>query len=442
MLIVICLISIVTISREFYNLFEAISKGSQGIDITNFYPSSGLNTLIMASLILFFLYILIISPLAVIYRQYFNMKLNKADFTQEGKIFKVKLPGRFFTGLFFAFGRMNLINVTCANTKVDFSLKPVSFEKNGQFEFDLTDLPSAKYKIECFIFHLKGPFGIINARILYESRKKIFLYVFADRYAFFQFGKKRDTTSEEMKTQFRKKPTEEFFAVREYRWGDELKKINWKKTAKERTLMVRIPENKPVNQKDLKIVLNTFAPFIKSFSQHKIIGKFIDESFMYLKGLLKNRQGSVDLFLNGKQVEVIKNIEKYNIDKLALFILEKIVFQQKRNFNKFNESQEIEKPIVFSLSIDLISSQAAEKRFIHFVSEADKFSLKERLKSIFFDKKINYFGISLEESIEKINFVGGFKDMIRHYKYMRAFKNFEKVYKDNKDVIKMNSEKT
>jgi hypothetical protein len=392
------------ITQKLFEIHSIAQQGDIGLDITQKTYEDTFHPFLLLLLVFVLLYFIFFNTEVIVFRYRFLQLLrDKSRIVFGNKNIKIVFDERLPKTLFLIQGTLVLTNITSGGKKIKHRLKPKSFLQNKEFIFDLSHLPTGKYKINTILYNFKDTLGLFNAKTFSdkESNHEIFIFNNIDsrEVELIEALEKYDQEN----NLFTQMPIENFFHSREYRIGDEIKKIHWKNTAKTGKLIIRLPEDQPQNNDDLNIVLNLFTPYIKDIDQSISISHFLNQFITSLKYLIPKSGKKINIYINGKTVKTIFNIGSINIDHLENVILENSQIQDKRTFNTFITQQKIENPIVFSLSSDMTFYDDIQNFYIYRLSREFKSKKLKALKEFYIYKNENYFGIDIFELLKYYN---------------------------------------
>jgi hypothetical protein len=340
------------------------------------------------------------------------------------------------TGFFFLNAKLNLRNVTSMGKKVKNSELPLGNYSNGRIDFDLTSLDTALFKIDSIQFYFKDFLGIFNAR--YLIRNFSFPLIVSNKVHRLRFQKKLDyARSYEGENISADVADEDYFATRKYMWGDELKRIHWKNSAKTHALVVRMPESISKKITKTNLILNTFIPVDCEVEHQRIISEFMSFGIIKIKEFLSAELHEYDLYINSAEVVKLNDLEKYNRDKISEMIIKNSVFQDQRRCDELIERFGLNSATVITPSWDRVVSENVNL-YIYSVKRSALFSLYETAKSKLFFEREDLNGVSRSEFVENFNLLGTIRKGLTYYQLRRIVNVNEKFYSGNKMVSLMN----
>jgi len=429
-LALISIITIVTTIDEFLYIRDISLRGNSGIDITGVYTFVYEFKIIIIALLLFLvIYLLFSFILSIILREKFRKVLKKAQFSEvrDGKQYKIKITNKVNSLYLFWHAKINLINDISGSDSIDHQALPRAFLKNNVFDFDLSRLKTTSYSIDSIIFYLKDPLGLIDTKIYYDFDKRS-SFIISNESCIVQSILKNKKTNIEGKYYLSRDPSEEFFSIREYQFGDQISRIHWKTTAKTRKLMTRVPERRLVGLGDSKIVINLYTPYLKNVDYSNVISNFLDSVISSIRSSLKDTKLKVDLYINGEEDVYIDDVNKYNLDKLPFILLKDCKCQDNKNLSDYIQEKNLDKTVIYTLSVDL-SFLDSEESYIYRISKDDFLLLKSRIQKHLFSTKENIYGVSWNELLEIMN-------IVRKAKEAYYFEKFKNLVKSNETMLK------
>lgn len=438
--------SVITIWSALEEIIESVGifeRATLGLDITSNYLYFSFDTFGVAIALFILLYFLIFTCQVLFIREKLRrvLRRNQYTFDQKGNNLVLTFDNQPKTGFFFLHAKLKLENISAGKFTVEYGLQPRAFLLGKDLNFSLSGLPTAKYNIKSCIFYMKGPFGLFDATIRLKSDK--LSKVIVCRHNFIQQGAFRKADiDQEKKLVLSPLGSQDYFSVREYRWGDELRRIHWKNTAKLRKLIVKHPESKPISDEKINIILNLYTSKLGILDQSESIGKFLDKTVAIIKTIIKHYNVQVNLYINGKRFEQIKNISSYNQEKIPATIVRSCVFQDKTPYQDFVKKQDISDPLVFSLSYDLVEGRDILKKYIFFMGKDKRWSLKDRLRNLFFFEHENLYGMGSLDSIEYSKNQDVVRKTVYYYRLKSKIRRNERLYERDASVVCVNDLET
>jgi hypothetical protein len=412
--LIITLSSLVIIAEDVLEIFRAYNDALVGNDVRRF--ENGFNafpTFFLAFLVVCLLLYFYIGSLLVIY---YRLKLHRLlargefSFVQAGSKLVLKFKEKIRSGPFLVLAELNLVNFSAGGRRLAYLYQPKAYYSEGEVVFDLSELNTGRYEIKSILFTLKDPLGLFAGKEKYLEPNMTPLNI-ANYNSFYneQLAKKIDFYLDSERSSLSLMPSEGYFGTREYRFGDELKKIHWKNTAKQGELMIKTPEEKPEDDRDLNIVINLYTPYLYLADQSKSIGQFLDQVFAGIKKIISQTENRVHLYLNGLEMRKIVDFHSYNQDKLVEIILARAVFQDYRPLKTFLKKIEVENLVIFSLSTDdlLLSPQFERETRIKYLYNSAKdhqLKLKAKLKNLYvYEKEPRFVSLKNFFDAERFN---------------------------------------
>ncbi len=440
------LLQLSKIREIFYDidsLYSLAVNGSDLLDNYNYYDTN-LEFLLTAIVIFSCFYLAIFGVIVFIVRFRLRHLIKNKDYevTQQGNILTVKFKKKPWRGFLFLVAELGLKSKSAGRFPVKFNKFPRSYLEDDELEFDLNHLPAGKYELAHIQFSFRDFLHLFNARWHFEGCENNKLFDIdvlhsssAEKIEEIDDLKLKDA----METVLSNLATEGFFSTREYRPGDEIKKIHWKNTAKTRKLIVRIPEDNPVDDEDINIVLNFYSPMLTKYNHKEIISKFLTYVVAYLKLIVENVDQNMNLYINTLKPEVVRDFHLYNTDKIAERVMSHAAFQEKTDYSAFVKSQGLEESslIVFSLSSDKVPFSEKSKRFIYKVSKDAKKPLRSRFKEFLKEDAKNTHA-NLRDHLWMNNTQGQFFMLFNHFRFMNNFMKKERTYLNDNSVIWLN----
>lgn len=426
------------VNGEFQDIEKLYQDALIGVDITSRYDYFRFEGFFIVVLIALSLYFLFFTIQAILLRLRFRFFLKRECYSayQNGNNLIIKFDHLPWRGFFFIYGQLNLSNLSAGTKRVSHFLRPKSYLHGDEIVFDLHDLPTGKYKIDSIVFAFQDPLRLINAKYYYIGKNAVPLVVYRQtQKGLIELDEQLDL-KDAMNAVISDHATEGFYSTREYKPGDEPKKIHWKNTAKTGNLMLRIPEETPVDDSEVNIVLNLYVPFVNICDQTVSVGKFLKSTIGTIELITRNTGKNITLHINGKVVDKLEELKLFDQDKLPKIILSKCETQNFRSFEKFQSEQKLDNMIVFSMSGEYIGAQKTEQRYIYQTAHDYISTFKQRLKNLFFYQKENYF-VSLR-SFFNLNRLSAILSARKYRSLKVILVRNEKVYQKDKSIVYLN----
>jgi hypothetical protein len=394
-----------------------------------FLQASSFTLLIGASFLA--IYIIVIGFYIFVYRR--SLRTKPVSVSQQGRKVVLDFTGNKFQGFLFVLADL-VIYSDSAQSPILAEHQVVGLMKHNSIIFDLSELPSGRYSIRQVNFYVRDPLGCFDAVFIREEVAIVLLLAPINppdisairRLAF---------TDDSILSQFMVEANESYFASREYRQGDPLKRINWRNTAKHQRLMVRVPEERTIKNSILNIVLNLYVPKAQEVNQTKLVGSFLDAAFAAIDVLIEMPFESVNLLINGAGSQELKEINTYNRDKIHAIIINALVAQSKVPVNSFINEKQVIDPLVFTMSSDLPDS-SVNKVVVYKVSEGLDYGVKGVVKDTLFAQQSDLQFENLLTKIKSLNIFSSVNSYAARSNLAKLVEKNEKNLNRNWNIFK------
>jgi hypothetical protein len=386
--LVFCLIlfALLIIIGDFQELINVLNNGINGDDIRFSYPSRPPNPILLFTVLVSSFYFIVLIPSIFIIRFRVRRAIRKSTvkFSQEGNTLTMHLPRSFFQFLFFIRARLEITNQTEAGKKVRFVKQPVSHIYKDKCSFDLTDLPSGRYKINGILFTLIDPLTLFDARFYLKDKIDHSFNIIRN---FTVSSVKFDSSTlsdKEGKEVIFSKPEESLFSIKEYSKGDPLKRIHWKNSAKAREFYVRVPEERYIEHTHVDLLLNLYSPLVLSTDYDEILGNYLNIATNLIWKISKSPGLKVNLHINSEKKCLLRNIESYDKHKITNTILNRSTFQSNKDLITFAGDNKYINLVVISLASDAtVKDMSFNEAYIIKVSNQIPSQTNSMVESIF-----------------------------------------------------------
>lgn len=378
--------------------------GLTGKTIIGKSPSVELGYVGTFSLVFLGCYLIINTLLVLLYRAILFRKV--FEIQQHGRKLVVILP-KTWTQLYFFVKATVFFHDNSAGKEISNPELQITAVSQGEsLQCDMASLPTGKYSITRIDYRVLDPLGIFSALFEKTHNQKVLLVDSHDAKEIII-----DTQSVHLDSpdsQFMSEANESYFATREYRPGDQLKRVHWKNTAKTGKLTVRIPEERAVKHSEINVVINLYVPHFAEVDQTVSVGKFLDATLGSIKGLLKTSGNTVHVYINGGAAQVIKEINTYNADKVRASILEESVAQAQTPLAQFISAKEIRNPVIFAMSSDI---PVVESRNVFLYKQSQDFtnSFKQWVDTVLHNRLGEHHAESMGDRFKRNNLAAFFK---------------------------------
>lgn len=336
----------ITTVNNIIQINNLLKQGNSGINIEDKDYSDIPSLLFIILLILGSLYFILLTPLVIFLRNNLKRTARNFSITQEGNDIDIILNNYPLKFLFFVEVKAYVTNITHNHKKVDYVIK--NNIVGNSFKLKINSLPTSKYRVKHLIFSLKDPLYIFDTQLFRRAYD----------FEFIKRGKYLNNTDvismlyrqvESNDSFLSNQPTEGYFGSRPYYAGDEVKRINWKNTAKLNSLSIKTPEESPFEYQDLNIVLNLYHPFINRYNMFKSIGEFLDAAFAVIYSACFTGQ-NVNLYINSHEEIEITSLQDYDKEEIDKIILSKVSFQSGKDLDYYVAEKQIQSPHIVTLS--------------------------------------------------------------------------------------------
>ncbi|MBN1618518.1 DUF58 domain-containing protein [Candidatus Dojkabacteria bacterium] len=445
------------IFMEFSALQKLILDAFVSEEKVYFYTDFPFSTLLVSTLIFFGIYVLIFwiiiffvnihasrilkkgnffidenSNLHFVYRDKVTDTLNVFDKVLQGRVFSD--PGMFVS----VFGILDLENLSAGGFIVDSFSRPVGRVAGNQIQFDFRPLKSGKYRIRKIILEIKDPFGIFKSKIEYLLTSDHVIII--NKYKKIEFDNKIRLDIENVGNSYKLDPlaTEGFFKVKNYVFGDDIRRVHWKNSAKTGKLMVRLPEEISINDNVINLVVNLYNPFCDRLDFSKTIGRFLNETSSVMNYLTNLSEFSFNLFINSKEKVILKDFEQKSISKISYELINHSTIQKETCLKSFIMNNELRNCVVFSMTSDDLDFPEVRASYVHRVSY-DLESFGSVLKQIFTIEHLgNVASVDMWQVFRRNNPIAVTKKIINLDKCEKFIYKKERKIKRLKNLIFMN----
>lgn len=381
---------ILGIALEYWDVIKEINSAYElaivGGDVTNEYVYSSISMLGMTIVglgVIYLVYFLVAGLVSKLILRLFLRNNSKLIIRKNGEVvFKLKkllvAPGLYLVIL------PKIKNETCDKDLRD-DLIPRIYNRKNEFKINNKDYNTGVYSFEEVVFGFFDSFNIFEFKVRHKLSDKVIFTVQDKKVSGVQEKESERLTVSGCKTVLARDALEGYFSTREYKPGDEVKRIHWKNTARTQKLMLRIPEDKPIDRKELNIVVNCYTPLTDKFNQHVSISRFMNNIVEHVLRIKNNTNTSLTVHFNTKNPVKIENFEKYVENKIPDILIKAMKFQDETNISQYLENRNLSNISIYTLSSDYSDTENPQF-LVHKISKDLPVNLKQLIKYVLIDK--------------------------------------------------------
>ncbi len=378
---VIFIFSLLDFLSNVRELNEVYQLALTGKDISELYFWSYFYYGEMTLIIIYAIYLVLAFIFVLITKLIFSNKIHKNQYNLATSYNKISLNinNRFIPKFCLVTAKPLLYNETVDNLRIESTKIPKMYRKNDKYEAYISNLPTGKYIIKHLQFYFQDPLKILQLSKYVYAKDKTVVNVSdkstVDKKAInqsFQNVKDNDTITS-------KNPTEGYYSVKEYSFGDETKRIHWKHTAKRHKIFIKKPEESPRSEEKIVLVLNMYFPYKINYELEEFVGDYLIYASEIIKKILIYSNKSIDLQINGKEKVFFENFHLYKPDDIPDFIIKNSIIQNKTPFLTFIKNENILNYINLTTNLDSWDKSNGKNNYIYNVAPYFKKGIFKRI---------------------------------------------------------------